>query len=266
MEDTGVEPLQTTQRNEVVIWSHNYTLSLIDLYKLLRKKVGSFEIRSMKRFWEVLASKINKLHGTNFLPANCENRWRVIERNYKKYVDDSQKTGRGRKVFEYANEMDEIFREKRNINPELLLSSDTTDHLPRERQEHNYSSNGNNTIEQVSSGQNSELQTEVELTNPSTSKNTFPIRKKSVVQKSSHLEMMRKDKKEYYAQLLKIHRERVEFERTKFEEKMSLERRKLEVKDAANEAFKERNNILKQYLKYKVDIPNFLFDRFDAEH
>lgn len=35
--------------------------------------------------------------------------------------------GRGRKYFEYEAEMSEIFGKKKNINPEILLSTDTKD-------------------------------------------------------------------------------------------------------------------------------------------
>lgn len=78
--------------------------------------------------WEVISVEINKIHSTSFNASHCENRWRVIERNYKKFVDETNKTGRGRKLFEYTVEMEEIFGNKKNINPELLLSNETVHH------------------------------------------------------------------------------------------------------------------------------------------
>nr|CAI5836905.1 unnamed protein product [Callosobruchus analis] len=39
-----------------VSWSHEMTLLLIDLYRL-RNKVGSLQIKNMKRLWEIIADK-----------------------------------------------------------------------------------------------------------------------------------------------------------------------------------------------------------------
>lgn len=61
------------------------------------------------------------------MPSKCENKFKVLERNYKKNKDNNNKTGRGRRVFEFENEMDEIFERKKNVNPTLLLSSECSD-------------------------------------------------------------------------------------------------------------------------------------------
>ncbi|XP_023311450.1 uncharacterized protein LOC108914340 isoform X2 [Anoplophora glabripennis] len=80
----------------------------------------------MKQFWEIIANLMNEELPINVTDAQCENRWRVLKRNYKKYVcDNNKKTGRDRKTFEYAEEFDEIFGRKRNIHPELLLTEDS---------------------------------------------------------------------------------------------------------------------------------------------
>ncbi|KAJ8964434.1 hypothetical protein NQ314_004913 [Rhamnusium bicolor] len=62
---------------------------------------------------------------TRISGTSCENRWKVLERNYKKYIDNSKLTGRGRKVFEYADITHTILGSKKNIHPVLLLSSNT---------------------------------------------------------------------------------------------------------------------------------------------
>ncbi|KAJ8940275.1 hypothetical protein NQ314_010770 [Rhamnusium bicolor] len=104
-------------------WSHNATLILIDLYKRYRNKVGTFEIRNLKKQWEVIASEVNSILNNNFTPAQVENQWRVLERYYKKVIDNNNKTGRSQKLFTYEKEMDEIYEKKRNMHPELLLDS-----------------------------------------------------------------------------------------------------------------------------------------------
>lgn len=115
---------------EYKTWTANETKSLIYLYKKYRNQVGSLKIRSMKQFWEIIANLMNEELSINVTGAQCENRWRVLERNYKKYVDNNKKTGRGRKTFEYAEEFDEIFGRKRNIHPELLLTEDSAIEIP----------------------------------------------------------------------------------------------------------------------------------------
>lgn len=58
-----------------------------------------------------------------------------MERNYKKIVDNNAKTGRGRKIFEFEAQFNEIYSNKVNIRPEILLTSSSeiipnTDDLP----------------------------------------------------------------------------------------------------------------------------------------
>lgn len=58
--------------------------------------------------------------------SKCENRWKSLERNYKKVVDNNNKSGRGRKVFEYEEEFDIIYEKKKNITPTVFLSSNSS--------------------------------------------------------------------------------------------------------------------------------------------
>ncbi|KAL1488143.1 hypothetical protein ABEB36_015101 [Hypothenemus hampei] len=115
--------------NRVFTWNHNDTLKLLDNFKKHRSKVGSLEIRNLKKLFEIISLELHKIHNIDVSPSNVENRWRVLERNYKKFVDNNKKTGRGRVTFDYAKEMEEILGKKKNIHPPLLLSSDTIDHM-----------------------------------------------------------------------------------------------------------------------------------------
>ncbi|KAL1489640.1 hypothetical protein ABEB36_013584 [Hypothenemus hampei] len=98
--------------NRVFTWNHNDTLKLLDNFKKHRSKVGSLEIRNLKKLFEIISLELHKIHNIDVSPSNVENRWRVLERNYKKFVDNNKKTGK-----------------KKNIHPPLLLSSDTIDHM-----------------------------------------------------------------------------------------------------------------------------------------
>lgn len=112
------QSLQTQSRQEtntefVVNWTTNQTKVLLDIYKQYRSKVGSYEVKNLKKLWEIIANKINEVCKTNFTANHVENRWRVVARSYKKYVDSQNKTGSGRRHFEYREEMDEIFKGKK---------------------------------------------------------------------------------------------------------------------------------------------------------
>ncbi|KAI4463218.1 myb/sant-like dna-binding domain [Holotrichia oblita] len=124
---------------EHAAWTHGTTVTLIELYGKYRNRVGTLELRNMKKLWELVAIEINKQFNTNYSAAHCENRWRVQERNYKKFVDNNNSTGRGRKCYEYAEAMENIFGKKKNIYPEILLSANTvstiTDELSLEGEE-----------------------------------------------------------------------------------------------------------------------------------
>lgn len=120
---TSNRSVSDDKNNESMQWTRAHTLILVDCYRMFRTKVGGMEMKSLKKMWEVIAAHIQAKYHLKYSPQHCENRWRVLERNYKKYIENNSKTGRGRKYFEFANEMDEIFKTKRNIHPEILLSS-----------------------------------------------------------------------------------------------------------------------------------------------
>lgn len=205
-------------QSESTCWSRNSTLLLIDAYKQLRNKVGTLEVKNMKRLWEIIAEFINKEIGVNFTHAHVENRWRVIERNYKKTVDNNNKTGRARKFFEYEKEMDEIFAKKHNVNPELLLSTETVEHECKENQ-----------------GETISTMTE-EIT-----KKRKRIDSKKKITRCDILEEMRKDKKTYYDHILVIQKEKLEIEKQKLKEKQT----KNELLQKGIEVFTECVNVLR---------------------
>lgn len=106
-------------------WGHNTTLMFLDLYKAYRKQVGTLKIRNLKKMFDEIAKELQYKTNQNISAANCENRWKHLERMYKRYIDNNNKTSRGRKDFEYADIMETILGKKRNIRPVLLLSSET---------------------------------------------------------------------------------------------------------------------------------------------
>nr|CAI5838860.1 unnamed protein product [Callosobruchus analis] len=94
---TSVEVVMDTQPDgKTFTWSRENTLQLLDLYKKYRNEVGSFQIRNFKKLWEIISGDMRVLYGAQVAPSNCENRWRVLERNYKRFIDNQNQTGGGR--------------------------------------------------------------------------------------------------------------------------------------------------------------------------
>ncbi|KAJ8978159.1 hypothetical protein NQ317_016862, partial [Molorchus minor] len=65
-----------------------------------KPKVGTYEIKSMKRLWEYVARDLSNLFKITVSATKCENKWKVLERSYKKVLDNNNRTGRGLKVFD----------------------------------------------------------------------------------------------------------------------------------------------------------------------
>lgn len=196
--------------NQYTTWSSNHSKVLIDLYKEYRGKVGTFQIKTVKKLWEVISSRINAIFMLNLSAQNCENRWRVLDRGYKKFVDNKTKTGRGRKFFEFEKEMEDIFQKKKNIHPEIVLSSETLD----------YNLNVTN--------KSSEPEEIIEQAHHSPSSSKSPRRKKITMTRNEILDQIRKDRYAYQ------------------QERCQIEREKLEVKKQMVTELKRRNDLVEE--------------------
>ncbi|KAI4454189.1 myb/sant-like dna-binding domain [Holotrichia oblita] len=241
---SGSEEIAGSTQNEYIIWSHNNTKLLTDLYGKYRNKVGTLELRSLKKMWELIATEINKIANSKFFATNVENRWRVSERNYKKTVENNNKSGRGRKNFEYMQEMDEIFERKKNIYPEILLSSDTPVNLPS-------TSTGNVNEIDITQDENDNQSTaesgNLMKTVVKQNKNTNERRSKQY--RRNTLEDIRQDRLKHQTAILQL-------QTNVAEKKLKLHGRLLEEKTRKNDLIEERNRILKEFIIHKLEIPD----------
>jgi len=106
---------------EYTHWSRNVTLRLIDEYGKNYKDVGS-RIRSYKILYEIIAEILNTEFQLKLTGSQVNNKFQTLIRSYKAVVDNNKKTGRGRKHFEFDEQMDNIFQKSKRINPEILLT------------------------------------------------------------------------------------------------------------------------------------------------
>ncbi|XP_030759403.1 uncharacterized protein LOC115884840 [Sitophilus oryzae] len=231
------DPLIKQSSPATPMWNHVLTLGLLDLYKKYRDQVGSFQIKSMKKMWEKIAVEINTQFDVNFTECHCENRWRVVERNYKKYLNG--KFGRRYRYFEYKKEMEEIVR-KRNINmnssPKKTPNPTTTPEIKQVR-----------------------LLTIPFMPTPSKMPDLKPVNNKNKVVKknpdTNHvLEQMRRDKKEFYINVLKLRREKLNLLKEKLNFYKETRREELLLQKQHNELLKEKNQLLKGSEREKIHV------------
>lgn len=193
------------QPREDIKWTENYTKLLISLYGKYKAKVGTMKIKTIKQMWKVIAEELQESLNITVTPSSFENRWKVVDRNYKKYIDNNTSTGRGRKFFEYANEMQELLGEKKNVFPTVTLSTATID-IPQQLEKDN-----NEGEEEII----------LEPANPDIKKvSNNKKRKKSV------LENIRNDRKNYQ------------------DARLTIEKEKLAALRERNKILEERNKIL----------------------
>ncbi|CAH1993501.1 unnamed protein product, partial [Acanthoscelides obtectus] len=150
--------------------------------------------------YEEIAKELRQKTNQNITGSNCENRWNHLERIFKKYVDNNNNTGRGRREFEYAEAMEDILGKKRNIHHVVLLSSDTVIHRTT----------------QLVTGDNPEKENLVEfpktkelLSTSSKATDVIAPRRIKNMNKNKRLKVtilseIRKDRKEFYNKLLEI--------------------------------------------------------------
>ncbi|CAH1996098.1 unnamed protein product [Acanthoscelides obtectus] len=214
---SALQSESTTARAPEFRWSHQATKILIEVYGTFKRKLGSFDVKNSKMMWWKISQALLD-YNIKVTPNNCMNRWRVLERNYKKYVDNQRQTGRGRTFFEYKHEMEEVFLKKKNIHPELLLASDQIDTQ--------IDMNSDNAITTAAPDVSSPSKS---VSSPKSLQAVTPQKKSQIIRKRQGImEKIRSDCKTYY------------------EEKLHIENLKLEEMKKRNQLIEERNNILKE--------------------
>lgn len=177
----------------------------------------------------------------------------MLERGYKKYIDNSNKTGNSRQNFEYVQELDDILGSQRNIRPILLLSTESVEKtIPRKTLKTNEPSKS-----ELGASISATPCTSRSIPGPSISKN------RNRQQESETLRGIREDRKDYYKKRLQQEDRKLEQEETKTKKKgieqkerrllmdesrIDQEERKIAAMNVNNNLIRERNNLLQIYL------------------
>ncbi|KAL1487981.1 hypothetical protein ABEB36_015361 [Hypothenemus hampei] len=190
-------------------WTVNNTK--LDLYKKYKRQVGTMQVKSIRHMWLLIAEELSSLSNISLSQNQCENRWRVLERNYKRYIENQNSTGREKKYFEYAAEMEVILGRKKNIVPQILLETDTINIPDTETNSLSATASTSNIPECSSTHENKT--------------------RKNIKKRLGTLEHMRLDRKTY------------------FDRRIDIEQEKLSELKKRNDILKEKNSILKEYVE-----------------
>lgn len=200
-------------------------------------------MKNRKQMWEQIAKILREKHNGNFTGVQCENRWKVMERNYKKTKDNNKKTGRAPKFFEYEAHLDEIYIKKKNIVPVVLLSSG--DAIKPSKSESSTSikdcqNEKENQILNETSRANENFDHDYGKIKQNISSNSNTTQKKRRNAKPNVLESLRQDLRDYH------------------KEKIKIDKQKLEQTIRRNNAIEERNRLIQRFLDANGSVPSIL--------
>ncbi|KAL1419993.1 hypothetical protein MTO96_024739 [Rhipicephalus appendiculatus] len=117
---TDTEVLSDTERE---VWPRNQTLFLISKYKELNDvgiKKGGF--RTKKLMWKKLAEILNAEFSRHFTALQVENKWKSLERRYKKTKANNNSSGHSRVSCDYESELAEVLEKQHHVTPTVLVT------------------------------------------------------------------------------------------------------------------------------------------------
>lgn len=221
-------------------FSREKILVLLELYKVYKPKVGRGEIKTIKKMWEKISIDLSDRCRITIHPSKCENKFNVLERSYKKVVDNNNRTGRGRKDFPYENEFNEIFGKKLNITPKILLNSSEAIVPSRITSDEISGSTQDLQIVQDVPMEN------IPLTSLNNDENNHPVL--SLPERQEEPKRRRKRPTSSYTKRNDILTDIKNDLKTYYAEKLGLQKQKLEIEKKKLEDRKKRTKILEKYL------------------
>lgn len=108
------ESEDSTKRNETQInanWNDQQTKMLISLYSQNHNLIGkgtNKKFKTKKEMWDYITDNINAKFSANFLTMQTENRWKTVDRAYKRTKIYNNKSGNDRRNFAYEEDFQEL--------------------------------------------------------------------------------------------------------------------------------------------------------------
>lgn len=87
-------------KRQIADWPEAATKLLITNYQELKPLVENRKIKSMKRMWQKICEELDA-YDYKYTCTQVESKWKSLERSFKTVMENSKKTGRGRKSCPY---------------------------------------------------------------------------------------------------------------------------------------------------------------------
>ncbi|XP_014475949.1 PREDICTED: uncharacterized protein LOC106745145 [Dinoponera quadriceps] len=110
-------PSTSKSGNAVFPWCDASTKIFLKEYKLKRELVKNRKLKNMKLAYQEISKNLQE-NGFNVTPLQVENRFKTLKRAYKNMIISNRRTGRGRYICSYEQDLDEIFS-ARHLVPEM---------------------------------------------------------------------------------------------------------------------------------------------------
>ncbi|KYQ54035.1 hypothetical protein ALC60_08497, partial [Trachymyrmex zeteki] len=85
---------------EIFSWNDANMKLFLSLYKEMKGLVGSRKLKNFKEMWKHISNEM-KNSGYDVTAIQVENKWKTLERQYKKVICNNNQTGRGRITCSY---------------------------------------------------------------------------------------------------------------------------------------------------------------------
>lgn len=216
---TNVIPVDIPEENEISFWTRDKTMLFLNEYRTHYKQVGMGKIKTRKALFQLISRTFKEKYKLNVSPTHCENRMKVLDRSYTKFLKDRNDSSKKKRYFEYLKEMEEISRSK-------FKRSCTVSKLTTVIPVNSNSSSNNSNITSPSSGN--------EPTVVPTGKSENSWSRKKCEMKLKALSELREMKKIYYTK------------------KLMIENAKLEEMKRRNRLTQERNELIRDKLQFLI--------------
>ncbi|XP_067216844.1 uncharacterized protein [Linepithema humile] len=108
---------------ETFSWNDANTKLFLSLYKEMKELVAYRKIKSFKEMWKRITDEM-KNSGYDVTATQVENKWKTLERQYKKVISNNNQTGKGRITCSYQAELTEILSKCHKIVPLAVTGSE----------------------------------------------------------------------------------------------------------------------------------------------
>ncbi|XP_020291051.1 stress response protein nst1-like isoform X2 [Pseudomyrmex gracilis] len=97
--------------NAIFPWCDASTKIFLKEYKQKKELVKNRKLKNMKVAYQQISQSLQK-NGFNVSPLQVENRFKTLKRAYKNMIIHNRRNGRGKYIYSYEQDLDEIFSYK----------------------------------------------------------------------------------------------------------------------------------------------------------